>query len=100
MLAEKIQQDITAATDLAKPKRKASASKKGKAAEEIGTSKELYNYLYEESVILHGPILQDASDFGIRCKDSVSFAVFLFYGMCSISFQIQDIIDISSLYKL
>lgn len=81
MLAEKIQQDITAATDLAKPKRKASASKKGKAAVEIGTSKELYNYLYEESVILHGPISQDASDFGIRCKDSVSFAVFLFYDM-------------------
>lgn len=100
MLAEKIQQDITAATDLAKPKRKASASKKGKAAVEIGTSKELYNYLYEESVILHGPISQDASDFGIRCKIVFLLLFFCSTTCCIISFPIQDIIDISSLYKL
>lgn len=35
-------------------------SKKGREAVEIGSSKELYNYLYEACNILRGPISQDA----------------------------------------
>lgn len=55
MLADKIQQDITVETNSAKPKRKVAASKKGKAAVELSSSKELYNYLYEACNILRRP---------------------------------------------
>ena len=34
--------------------------KAAKEAEEIGTSKELYNFLYEACNILRGPVSQDA----------------------------------------
>ena len=36
------------------------AKKTAKEAEEIGTSKELYNFLYEACNILRGPVSQDA----------------------------------------
>ena len=35
--------------------------KAAKDAEEIGTCKELYNFLYEACNILRGPVSQDAS---------------------------------------
>ena len=35
-------------------------TKAAKDAEEIGTSKELYNFLYEACNILRGPVSQDA----------------------------------------
>ena len=49
-------EDVAEATET-KGKKK---SKKQKEAVEIGTSKELYNYLYEACNILRGPISQDA----------------------------------------
>jgi type I restriction enzyme M protein len=35
-------------------------AKKAKEAEEIGSSRELYNFLYEACNILRGPVSQDA----------------------------------------
>lgn len=55
MQAEKIQQDMIVETDLTKSKRKVAATKKGKAAVELSSSKELYNYLYEACNILRRP---------------------------------------------
>ena len=45
-------------SDVVKPKKK--RGKAGKEAEEIGTSKELYNFLFEACNILRGPVSQDA----------------------------------------
>lgn len=46
--------------EVAPSKRKKKVTKKSKEAVEIGTSKELYNYLLEACNILRGPISQDA----------------------------------------
>lgn len=55
MQADRIQQDKIVDTDSSKPKRKVATSKKGKAAVELSSSMELYNYLYEACNIPRSP---------------------------------------------